>query len=149
MSRNPYPSFNVPNLTLLPDGEYSLGVPVDEGAVQVGTSRLLDPETSRLQVVKQDDLLGIQREDGVALQAVAKNRIGGSILAPVFGEPIDSLTVVREARRGRGRRSDMWTPSMEGLSITNEMGLQQLLYTVAMYAHVKYSERMNQDQNEI
>lgn len=144
MFRHPVSSFNLPNLTRLPDERYNLGVPVEEGTLlQVGTSEIPEPIKSRLSVVKLDGQVNIERVDGVPIQAVAKDHFRGGQIAPIFGEPIDRLIVVREAKKGRGRRSDMWTPMNEGLSITNEVGFHKFLFTVAMYAQSKGPESKN------
>ena len=132
MSTISSPEIHLSLLSSIMPGVYSLGIPIENDVVKVGTSTLRSRNNiSRLLVAGTPELVTIERADSVALQADAFDLNSG--ISVIFGEPVDKLIIARTGSDS----PDTWTPVNEGLVVVSEVGLKEFLFVIQREANYK------------
>ncbi len=139
------PGIYVPKLTELSIGKVSLGVPVENGAVQLSSPKPLEDDQPRIQVEKfEGQTIDITREDGSPLQVEAGMLVTRHILkrVSVLEVPVERLTLTPDIDADRGH---MWVPHVSRENIAHIHGLFRFIRMTADYAVFRDREnRMGQ-----
>ncbi|MEK7059330.1 MAG: hypothetical protein AAB971_01075 [Patescibacteria group bacterium] len=132
----------IPKLNEAPEGVYSLGVPIINGAVQVRDyGEML--QKGRLSVKATRDLVKIRREDGknLAVDVHVKTPQPPSEanaepvikVRQVFDQPIPELLLYNLDNDG------LWLPDGENLEVAYEEGLSDFAYFIDFHANNRHA----------
>jgi hypothetical protein len=128
-------TFKSKELDVLDEGRLDLGVPMRDGAIQIGT---LDRSVmSRLGIEVGRQMVVIRHIDNTPLQVNINSRTMAEThtVTPIFKKAVSDVVFIR------GQAKNTWTAVAEDLEVCYQKGLYEFVGLFAAYAHRRQTKR--------